>query len=116
MKLRPQVTPEKVIQDQILYYLRMRGLFVWQNKSQGTFDPVARRFRKPGQFHLNGVPDILGILPDGKFLGIEVKSSIGRLSPPQKEFIEKANSKPCVVFMARSLEDVISRLKELRYL
>jgi len=116
MKLKTQIIPEKVIQDQILYYLRMRGLFVWQNKSQGTFDPVARQFRKPGQFHLNGVPDILGILPDGKFLGIEVKSSIGRLSPPQKEFITKANASPCVVFMARSLEEVISHLKKLGYL
>lgn len=116
MKLRPQVTPEKVIQDQILYFLRMRGFLIWQNKSQGTYDPVARRFRKPGQFHMNGVPDILGILPDGKFLGIEVKSAKGKLSPSQKEFIEKANTKPCVVFMARSLDDVISRLKELKYL
>lgn len=116
MKLKTQIIPEKVIQDQILYYLRMRGFLVWQNKSQGTYDPVARRFRKPGQFHMNGVPDILGILPDGKFLGIEVKSAKGTLSPHQKEFILKANARQSVVFMARSLDDVIGRLKELKYL
>ncbi len=36
-----------------------------------------------------GSSDIIGILPDGKFLAIECKSDKGRLSEAQKIFLKK---------------------------
>lgn len=47
--------------------------------------------------------DILGYLPNGKFLGIEVKSEIGRPSPEQKIEINKANSNYACAFIARGV-------------
>jgi len=57
-----------------------------------------------------GVPDIVGILPDGKFLAIEVKTAKGRLSPHQERFIQNINDAGGLAFVARSPEDVIDKL------
>lgn len=101
---------EKEIQKAILEHLKGLGLYVWINKTQGTFDPKARVFRK-NKHNLNGVPDILGILPNGKFLGIEVKRpKTGKVSPDQQEFIDRAVSLGAVCFVARSVDDVIEKL------
>lgn len=102
---------ESIIQDQIINYLKIRRLYVWQNKTQGTYDPVKKIFRTPGKYHLNGVADILGILPDGKFLAIEVKTKTGRLSEHQRQFLENIKRMNGIAFVARSLEDVYENLQ-----
>ena len=57
-----------------------------------------------------GVPDIVGILPDGKFLGIEVKTENGKLSPHQENFLAAINAAGGIGFCARSVDDVIEKL------
>lgn len=65
---------EKQIENQILTFLRNKKIFVWKNQSTGVFDPSRKTFRRSNNaHHINGVSDILGILPDGRFLAIEVK-------------------------------------------
>jgi hypothetical protein len=90
-------------------FLLDQGYFVWQNKSTGTFDPYRKYFLKVGYSHgrIKGVPDILGVLPDGRLLAIEIKTGTGKLSPEQREFIRKAEIRGAIAFMARSLEDVV---------
>ena len=39
-----------------------------------------------GQIGRPGVPDVCGVLPNGRFLGVEVKTGTGRQSRPQKAF------------------------------
>lgn len=56
-----------------------------------------------------GVPDILGCF-QGKFLGIEVKTENGRLSPEQDRFIKNLNDAGGIAFVARSVDDVIEKL------
>jgi hypothetical protein len=58
------------------------------------------------------VPDILGILPDGRFLGIEVKSAKGVIHKEQLEFIETANFFYGLAFVAKSLDDVKRHLAD----
>lgn len=100
---------EKDIQKKILIWLGLKGIFAWTNKTQGTFDPVRRVFRTSNQ--LKGVPDILGVLPDGRFLGIEVKRKGGIVSPEQSAFIGKASRLGALCFVAYSVDDVIQNLK-----
>ncbi len=57
-------------------------------------------------FRMKGVADIIGCLPGGQFLAIEVKSKVGRLSPDQKIFLKTVNDLGGKAFMARSVEDV----------
>lgn len=88
--------PETIITDQIRDALDLCGIFHWKQwQGMGS---------KPG------VSDILGVLPDGKFLAIEVKTPTGRVSDHQQKFIDKVNASGGVAFVARSLDDVLDTL------
>ena len=62
---------ENNVVNEILYYLNLSKIFAWRNNTQGTYNA------KRGAYFFNGlagVADILGVLPDGKFLAIECKA------------------------------------------
>ena len=101
------IIPEKAIEKHILAFLRAKGIFAWKNQSQGTYDAKKGVYRRPmNPFMIKGVSDILGILPDGKFLAIEVKSARGKPSDDQRDFIERILRDNGVAFVARSVEEV----------
>lgn len=105
------MTPEGRIKNEILSYLHSHNIFCWPNDSVGIFDPNKRVFRRRNSiYHINGVSDILGIY-NNKSLAIEVKSKTGRLSPQQKDFLEKFEANGGIAFMARSVQDVIDNLE-----
>ena len=91
------------IRDLIIEYLEKKNIFCWLDRQ------VVRKPTKGTSSKSKGVPDILGILPDGTFLGIEVKTEDGKVRPEQKVFIERAQSLGAMCFVARSLDDVIKR-------
>jgi hypothetical protein len=104
---------ESDIQLSILNYLHSVGVYAWRNNTTGVFDPKSGQFRRLGAYAIKGVSDILGVLPDGKLLAIEVKTKKGRVSKAQEMFIQRINNKDGVAFVARSLEDVKEKFKEL---
>lgn len=106
--------PEAIIQNQIMSYLKFKGIFAWQNKSTGTFDPTSKRFRKPGLWFMRGTSDILGILDGGKLLAIEVKTPKGKLTPEQKLFLREIRLRGGISLVARSVADVELALKQHR--
>ena len=102
---------EKHIQNAILNFLEECGCDPRIIKTQGTYDPVKKCFRKSkNRFNKKGTSDILAWLPD-RVLFIEVKSKIGRVSPEQREFICQANKRKQVAFVARSVEQVYDQLE-----
>lgn len=101
--------PEKILQKSILHFLQVKKFFVWENKTAATFNPNTGWRRFDG---LRGVSDLLGILPRGRFLAIEVKTGKGRLTQAQKEFITEINERGGLAFVARSIEDVERGLAE----
>jgi len=106
--------PESLIKSAILNFLSLKGIFCWINKSQGTWDPARKIFRKNNSAHeIKGVADILGIMPDGRLLAIEVKSKTGHLTPEQRRFIDAVNNRNGLAFVARSIEDVLKHIPEL---
>lgn len=103
---------EKVIQRNILTFLREIGIFAWQNKSIGVFDRKRNQFLMPKTtFAIRGTSDILGILPDGRFLAIEVKNKQGKLSQAQLEFIRVIQANHGVAFVSRSVTQTFEQLK-----
>jgi hypothetical protein len=105
-KLKPKIKPEKIIEQEILTWLMVKGVFCWKNVTGGYFD--GKRYRKQSsKFAINGVSDILGLFPDGRFMAIEVKSEKGRVSPDQKHFIDLINSNGGFAFVAKSLDEVM---------
>ena len=101
------MTPEGAVRNQVCLYLRTKGVFFFLHDSVGIFDPKTKRFRRnTSPYRIKGVADILGILPGGRFLAIELKSATGTLTKEQKSFLEAINANGGVAFMARSIEDV----------
>ncbi len=105
---------EAEIQNLILDFLNRNRIFAFRVNTTGIFDPVKKIYRTMGKFSLKGVSDIIGILPNGRFLAIEVKSSTGRVSTEQQAFINKIMAMGGVALVARSLEDVIIPINGLR--
>ena len=59
---------------------------------------------------LNGVCDILGVLPNGRFFGIEVKGKGDRLRPEQVEFISNVIKNGGLAIVAHSLQDAKDKM------
>ena len=91
------------LRDQIIEFLHKKGIMAWKDPKP-AFKPGKRAFRGS-----NGTPDIIGWLKDGTFLGIEVKTPEGVLSEAQKIFQERGQADGCMMFVARSLDDVLKR-------
>lgn len=102
---------EKVVEARIFAFLKNKDIFCWKNDSVGIFDPKNKIYRKNmNRNRFNGVSDILGILPDGRFLAIEVKKEGGKPTPDQIKFIAKILARGGVAFVADSVEEVERRL------
>jgi len=91
-----------------LKQLHSRGIFSWRNNS-GTLWTNGQ----PVSFGYPGSPDIIGILPDGRFLGVECKSPTGRQSKKQKAFEQKVKSNGGAYLLVRSVEDLEGGLNEI---
>lgn len=74
-----------------------------------TLDPgcVVIKDARPIRFGLcEGSSDIIGWTPGGRFVAVEVKAPKGKLSEPQRRFLEAVRDAGGVGIEARSEEDV----------
>jgi hypothetical protein len=111
---------ESDVQRAILDYLKLRGIFAYRMKNEGTFDPTCHVWRKGTG--TPGLPDIGGVLPGGRALFIEVKRpgqrrkdgkfKSGVITDYQKMFIAKAKMAGAVAFVADSVEAVEGGIRE----
>lgn len=94
----------------ILKYLHVVGILAWrQNTGAVSFQDAGRsRFVR---FGVPGISDILGVLPDGRFLAIEVKMARRRATYKQKDFMDSITDQGGLAFVATSIEDVQEKLK-----
>ena len=100
------------IQNLILDRLNKAGIFCFRVNTAGIYDEKNKTYRKPAKFTLAGTSDIIGLLPNGRFLAIEVKSKSGRPSKEQLAFLRKVNSLGGIGLVANSLDVVEYELKE----
>jgi penicillin-binding protein-related factor A (putative recombinase) len=110
---------EKQIQNSILVMLRHYKIFCWQNDSVGIFDAKKGVYRKNNSsFYIKGVSDILGILPDGKLLAIEVKTPqrIKNTTEHQERFIKEINLNNGIAFVATSVNQTKECLEKYGYI
>ena len=96
------MTPEGEVQRQILEYLEARRFYAWRSNTG----------RRGGvSYGKVGSADILGILPDGRFLAIEVKGPGGKASIDQLQFLGDIAKNGGVAFVAFSVDDVARHLE-----
>ena len=93
---------ESDIQRGIMDYLRIKKIFCWKNstvgihKANGSFIPA----------QMTGIADILGILPDGRFLAIEVKRKWNKTTPNQDLFLDNIKKNNGIALVAYSIDDI----------
>lgn len=101
------MTPETYVKRSICSYLSLKRITFWVNDSVGIWNEKRGVFmQRRDPYRRKGVADILGCLPGGRLLAIEVKSSTGRLSPEQRAFLDEIAGLGGLAFMARSIDDV----------
>jgi hypothetical protein len=106
------MTPEGRVKAECLKYLDRCGLFAWNN-------PTGAAQVRPGKFmHFGkaGSADIIGVLPGGRFLAVEVKAKGGRLTPEQSAFLERVRALGGITILARSFRDIDNALRQNGYI
>lgn len=86
--------------------LRMRGCFVWRQNSGGvraTYKGKSRFFRFN---HATGCSDIIGMMPDGRFLAVECKLPGKLLTTHQAAFLDAVRATGGVALVATCLRDL----------
>lgn len=66
---------------------------------------------RPVHFGVSGQPDILGVTPSGRGLGVEVKSVRGRQSEQQRRFQKAWEAHGGLYILARSAAEAVEALK-----
>lgn len=106
--LKDGSVPEKVIQKQILDWLKETGLVHWRQNSGTVF--LGNRVVRLGE---DGLPDIVVIVPpNGRVVGLEVKSARGQLRPAQKLFRDSLTSSGGLYYVVRTLEAAKNAIAE----
>lgn len=95
-------------------WLKMQGAFVWRNNTRTVM--VAGKGGKPRPmfFGLPGSPDIIGVLPGGRFIGVECKKPLGPRggtngsvqSDDQRAFQNECEKVGGLYVLARDVDDV----------
>ena len=80
------VVPERTIQVAIVGALRAHCPYPWFAVPNGGLRHIRVAAKLKAEGVRPGVPDLCFILPGGRFAGLELKSSKGRLSEEQKAF------------------------------
>jgi hypothetical protein len=104
-------TPEGRIKAACLQYLERRGITAWNN-------PTGAVEVRPGRwlhFGKKGSADILGCLPGGRFLAVEVKAPDGRLSTEQKEFLAEIGALGGLALMVKDWRELDGALRGAGY-
>lgn len=98
-------TEQDILRAILDYLIRIKHIYCWRNNSGAMVkDDHFVRFGKVGS------ADILGVLPDGKFLAIEVKRPGGKTTPAQDDFLALVRKNGGVAIVAHGVEDVILAL------
>jgi len=100
---------ESQIQTKIIKQLQSKGVYCWRQNNAATYDAKMNSgqggYRASSQSK-KGIADILGVLPGGIHLEIEVKSKIGKQSPDQFIHQKKIEALGGVYVLARSVKDI----------
>jgi hypothetical protein len=95
---------EAAVLRSCLDYLRLRGVVCWRQNSGGLPTPGGGFMRSTD---INGVADIIGLLPSGRFLAVECKSDRGRQSEAQRDFQAMVEGSGGLYLIARDIQDLV---------
>lgn len=102
--------PESLVVNACMRWLWNHGCFVWRNNTGAIKPPGSNR---PIRFGKVGSPDIIGMTPSGRFIGVECKSGKNGLSEPQEAFRDLILEHNGIHVLAYCIEDLEARAGEI---
>lgn len=104
---------EAALQSEIRLALGQRDDVMLFRINVGKFRPLHGPQDRVIQSAPNGTPDLLGVLaPHGRALAIEVKAPKGRQREEQQAFQRAWEARGGLYILARSVDDVLSRIDQ----
>lgn len=105
----PKPPKEREIQKQILEYLNLIGWSAWRFNSGATKTPGGGfvRFNTA-----RGCSDVIGIIPGGWFLAIEVKRPGNKPTPLQQAWLDEVREAGGLALVAVSVDDLRTQLRK----
>lgn len=100
---------ERDIQRDVLAWLRAVGVVVIRVNSGAAPGQGGRRYVRFTD--TPGVSDLIGLLPDGLFLAIELKRPGERPTEHQRKFLDAVSGSGGLAFVAHSVADVEAALR-----
>lgn len=100
--------PENVVKRACMKVLQARGIFAWPNNSGMLWAGD-----QPVRYGKVGSPDIIGCLPDGRFLGVECKAGKNKQSKGQVVFQRELEENNGVYILAYGDAELEERLDEI---
>lgn len=102
-----KVPKEADVLRDVLAYLALARVPAWRNNTG-----AARYGKRLVRFGVAGMPDVVGILPGGRFLGCEVKRpGGGRLSDAQAACLDAVREAGGLGLVVRSVDDLRNGLR-----
>ena len=109
---------ERDVKKQCLAYLHSQGIYAYNQRNTGTWNPKQERFIPAP---LKGIPDIVGYFGKrwanlkGRAVYVECKRTRGGvISPHQEFFINEARSAGCFACIVCSVDELIAALAAYR--
>jgi hypothetical protein len=109
LKIKMPHSNESEVLDSVGDYLTRKKHFFFRTNNAPTFQPTGQgsfRIRRQSKYSMNGVPDIILINSVGQFVGLEVKTVIGKQSDEQKLFEQRCKEKFAQYHIIRSIDDL----------
>ena len=104
----PRSRREAAVLRDCLKWLHKRGVFA-HRENTGT----AWIDGQPVSFGYPGAADITGILPDGRRLEVECKSSTGQQSDKQRRYQQRIEENHGIYWLVRSVEELEEKWRQL---
>jgi len=95
----------------ILEYLHYKRIPAWRNQSGMIFIKDKKYGKRAIRMGKAGVSDIIGCLPNGRILCLEVKTDKGKPTELQSEFIAEISRNNGLAGIVRSIEQLEELLK-----
>jgi hypothetical protein len=86
--------------------LKRSGLVAWRCPNGPVMHSINGGQKVFKKSPIKGFPDIAGVMPNGKFFAIELKTPKGRLSPEQVEWITRLNMTGAMAIVLRTREEI----------
>lgn len=109
---KPSYAKEGDLVKDCIRWLEGRGCFVWKQNQGGmkAGGPGSSRFIRFA--HVDGISDIIGLTPAGRFIAVECKQPGNKPTDKQSRFLDKVRFNGGIAIVARSTDDLADGFKE----